>query len=229
MSATPIPVPLASPPSRSARTRERILRVSLELFNSQGESNVTTGHISDELNISPGNLYYHFRNKDEIIAHLFAAFEKEIDVAPNEITDIGSAMEDLWLYLHMMFERIWAYRFLYRNLDDLLQRDQKLRSHFNIIISHKRDAVRGMCNALAAGKAMRASETEIATLAENILVVSTYWLNYENLKQRAGIKDDPEKHLTRGVYQVMSLVSPYLVGEAKAHLAHLIQIYISDE
>jgi len=218
-----------SPQSRSVRTRERILRVSLELFNSQGESNVTTGHISDELNISPGNLYYHFRNKDEIIAYLFAAFEKEIDIAPNEITDIGSAMEDLWLYLHMMFERIWAYRFLYRNLDDLLQRDQKLRSHFNIIISHKRDAVSAMCNTLAAAKAMHATPTEIATLAENILVVSTYWLNYENLKSRAGIKNDPEKHLTRGVYQVMSLVSPYLVGEAKQHLAHLIQIYISDE
>jgi AcrR family transcriptional regulator len=131
MSATPT-TPIISPPSRSARTRERILRVSLELFNNHGETNVTTGHISDELNISPGNLYYHFRNKDEIIAHLFAAFEKEIDVAPNDIEDVGSAMEDLWLYLHMMFERIWAYRFLYRNLDDLLARDQKLRSHFNM-------------------------------------------------------------------------------------------------
>jgi AcrR family transcriptional regulator len=229
MKLTPPPAPPVAPPSRSARTRERILRVSLELFNDQGEGNVTTGHIADELNISPGNLYYHFRNKDEIIQHLFADFEKLIDIAPNEITDIGSAMEDLWLYLHLMFERIWAYRFLYRNLDDLLARDQKLRSHFNIIISHKRDAVRAMCDALAAGGAMRATEAEIAALAENILVVSTYWLNYENLKQRAGIKDDPEKHLTRGVYQVMALVSPYLVGDAKEHLMHLIQIYISDE
>lgn len=201
------------------------MRASLELFNSQGEANVTTGHIADELNISPGNLYYHFRNKDEIIQHLFAAFEAQIDIGPGEITDIGSAMEDLWLYLHMMFERIWEYRFLYRNLDDLLARDMKLRSHFNIIIGHKRDAVRSMCNSLAGAGAMHANETEIATLAENIMVVATYWLNYENLKQRAGIKDDPEKHLTRGVYQVMSLVSPYLAGDAKEHLDHLIASY----
>ncbi len=212
-------------PSRSARTRERILRVSLELFNSQGEGNVTTGHIADELNISPGNLYYHFRNKDEIIQHLFADFEKEIDISPGEMTDAASAMEDLWLYLHMMFERIWQYRFLYRNLDDLLARDTKLRSHFNIIIAHKRDAVRAICDSLVAAEAMESSEVEIIALAENILVVSTYWLNYENLKLRAGIKDDPEKHLTRGVYQVMALVSPYLVGEAKEHLDHLMANY----
>ena len=94
-----------------------------ELFNQRGESHVTTGHIADELNISPGNLYYHFRNKDEIIHHLFAQFETCIDIEPNPITDAASAMEDLWLYLHLMFERIWAYRFLYRNLNDLLARD----------------------------------------------------------------------------------------------------------
>ncbi len=213
------------PPSRSASTRERILKVSLDLFNQHGESNVTTGHIADELNISPGNLYYHFRNKDEIIQHLFAEFEKQIDIAQGPITDAASAMEDMWLYLHMMFERIWQYRFLYRNLDDLLARDTKLKSHFNIIIGHKRDAIRAMCDSLVAAKAMDATTKIIEALAENILVVATYWLNYENLKLRAGIQDDPEKHLTRGVYQVMSLLAPYLGGSAKEHLDHLMEIY----
>jgi AcrR family transcriptional regulator len=219
------PAPQPPPPSRSARTRERILKVSLDLFNQHGETNVTTGHIADELNISPGNLYYHFRNKDEIIQHLFADFEKQIDIAPGPITDAASAMEDMWLYLHMMFERIWQYRFLYRNLDDLLARDTKLKSHFNIIISHKRDAIRVMCDSLVAAKAMNATSKIIDALAENILVVATYWLNYENLKHRAGIQDDPEQHLTRGVYQVMCLLSPYLGGDAKEHLDHLMEIY----
>jgi len=225
--ATPLaaPTPTPPPPSRSARTRERIQRVSLDLFNQHGEANVTTGHIADELNISPGNLYYHFRNKDEIIQHLFADFEKQIDIGPGPITDAASAMEDMWLYLHMMFERIWQYRFLYRNLDDLLARDAKLKSHFNIIITHKRDAIRVMCESLVSGNAMRASEATIAALAENILVVATYWLNYENLKHRAGIQNDPERHLTRGVYQVMCLIAPYLVGDAKQHLDHLIENY----
>ncbi len=221
-------------PSRSARTRERILNVSLELFNALGEANVTTGHIADELNISPGNLYYHFRNKDEIIQHLFADFEKKIDVAPAGIESAAGAMEDLWLYLHLMFERIWEYRFLYRNLDDLLARDSKLKSHFNIIIGHKREAVIAMSHAMVSVGAMRADEDEIRALAENVLVVSSYWLNYEHLRSAKmpfrfmgnPQPEDPEKHLTRGVYQVMALIAPFLYGDAREHLNYLKANYL---
>ena len=225
----PTQPPQPPPPSRSARTRERILKISLALFNHHGEANVTTGHIADELNISPGNLYYHFRNKDEIIHHLFAEFERAMELAPSEVADAASAMEDMWLYLHLMFERIWAYRFLYRNLDDLLTRDNKLKSHFNIIIGHKRDAMISLCHALLAAKAMKATEDEIRALAENVLVVATYWLNFQHLRARPMNKleaePDPEQHLSRGVYQVMALVSPFMIGGARQHLQHLMENY----
>ena len=225
----PTQPPQPPPPSRSARTRERILKISLALFNHHGEANVTTGHIADELNISPGNLYYHFRNKDEIIHHLFAEFERAMELAPSEVADAASAMEDMWLYLHLMFERIWAYRFLYRNLDDLLTRDNKLKSHFNIIIGHKRDAMISLCHALLAAKAMKATDDEIRALAENVLVVATYWLNFQHLRARPMNKleaePDPEQHLSRGVYQVMALVSPFMLGGARQHLQHLMENY----
>ena len=212
---------------RPRRTRERILETSLALFNRDGAPHVTTANIADEMNISPGNLYYHFRNKDEIIHHLFADFEKAIDVAPGEIADAGQVMEDMWLYLHLMFERIWEYRFLYRNLDDLLTRDTRLKSHFNIIIGHKREAMVGLCQALVNAKAMKAGDNEIAALAENVLVVTSYWLNYEHLRIKPGQVEESDKHLARGVYQVMSLVAPFLTGNAREHLDYLMKNYAS--
>ncbi len=72
---------------------------------------------------------------------------------------------------------------------------------------------------------MRANEEEIAALTENVLVVASYWLNYENLRLRPGAQTDREQHFARGVYQVMALISPYLLGEAREHLDHLMQHY----
>ena len=219
-------------PSRAARTRERILAASLALFNTQGEARVTTGNIADELNISPGNLYYHFRNKEEIIRHLFKEFEARIDVAPrveeDEVIDPASSMEDLWLYLHLMFESIWDYRFLYRNLGDLLARDTKLKSHFNRIIEHKREAILALSNSLVRSKAMRASDEEIRAFTENVLVVASYWLNFQHISSRQVFRADlgEQEDLTRGVFQVMALIAPYLLGEARAHLEHISRNYV---
>jgi len=48
-------------------TRERIIEMAIRLFNEQGTGAVSTNHIAGALEMSPGNLYYHFRNKEEII------------------------------------------------------------------------------------------------------------------------------------------------------------------
>ena len=65
------------------RTAERILEVTLDLFNRYGEPNVSTTLISSELNISPGNLYYHYPAKEELVTALFNRYEGAL----NELLD----------------------------------------------------------------------------------------------------------------------------------------------
>ena len=209
---------------RSQRTRARILAESLRLFNDRGEVHVTTGTIADELGMSPGNLYYHFRNKDAIVEELFRRFEERIDVEPAAAPDAATAIEDLWLYLHLMLEAIWDFRFLYRNLDDLLARNRRLREHFNRIADRKFAAIVALCEGLERRGAMRARPEEIRALARNVLVVATYWLNFRSLR---GLDDGRAvEAMGQGAYQVMALIAPYLRGAARRHLETLSRSYI---
>ena len=209
---------------RTQRTRARVLAESLRLFNEVGEAHVTTGTVAAALGMSPGNLYYHFRNKDQIVEELFARFEERVGVQPRHDAGPAELIEDLWLYLHLMLESIWEYRFLYRNLDDLLARNKRLRDRFNRILDGKQATVVALCEGLVAAGAMRASASEISALARNVLVVATYWLNFQAL--RAPRASSPSGDIGEGAYQVMALVAPYLVGAARSHLDRLGRTYI---
>jgi AcrR family transcriptional regulator len=207
---------------RTERTRRRILDESLELFNERGEPSVTTGDIAVAVGISPGNLYYHFRNKDQIVAQLFARLEERLDIDPPVSADAAQAIEDLWLYLHLMLEAIWEFRFLYRNLHGVARRDRRLREHFNRIAGRKIAAIESLCEGLASQGAMRAGGEEIRVLARNVLLVATYWLDFQALRRGR----DDAADLGQGAYQVMSLVAPYLVGDARRHLERLGAAYV---
>lgn len=208
------------------RTRERIAETSLRLFNEFGEPNVTTTVISDELNISPGNLYYHYRNKDEIINTIFGEFEREVDALLAAPARRAATVEDLWLFLHLLFEAIWRYRFLYRDLNDLLSRNRLLETHFKQILERKVAAAETLCRGLAEAGELRASSREIGALATNMVVVVTYWLSFEYVRNPRNPQEGPIA--ARGAYQVMALLAPFLIGESRQLVERLSQEYLPD-
>jgi len=207
------------------RTRSRILETSLRLFNDFGEPNVTTTLIADEMNISPGNLYYHFRSKDEIVDTLFGEFEREVDGVLAAPTARTANVEDVWLFLHVLFEAMWRYRFLYRDLNDLLSRNRLLEVHFKRLLDQKTKTAAALCDALAAAGEMRASRAEIAALAVNMVVVLTYWLSFEYVRDPRHPREDAT--LARGAYQVMALVAPFLAGHSRLLFERLAAAYVA--
>ncbi len=213
------------------RTRERILDLSLRLFNEFGEPNITTTVIADEMNISPGNLYYHFRNKDDIVNSIFANFEKEIDALLDVPKDRRANIEDAWLYLQVSFELIWRYRFLYRDLNDLLSRNRTLEIHFKRILAHKVDVAQRLCEDLAATGEMNAKSSEIHALATNMVVVATYWLSFEYVRDPRHFNDEKAMSaaLGRGAYHVMTLIAPYLVGDSRLLFESLAEAFLSND
>ena len=194
------------------KTRDRILHTSLKLFNEEGEEHTTTIDIANEMDISPGNLYYHFKGKDELIAELFSQYELALSstlTAPIEspLSAGQGNIEDNWYYLYVVMEEMYQYRFLYHNLDNLLQRYQEIRRRFKRLIQLKRAALYAICQALIEESVIEASEQQVLGLVDNMTLNLTFWFSYDSLLQEGR---EPAITIHQGVLQLLTMVAPYL-------------------
>jgi len=212
---------MARKPQR--RTKERILETALALFNRLGEPSVTPSAIAEEMGISPGNLHYHFPSKQKIVEALFAAFRAEIEhtlAAPGNRT---ADVEDVWLFLHLVFEAIWKYRFVYRDITDLASRYRLVERQFRLVLAHKQGTAAAILRGLVADGRMTASPADIEALASNMTLIATYWLSFDQVRNPHTWDDG--RALARGAYQVMALAAPYLAPRERALLDHLAERY----
>ncbi|MBT4520302.1 MAG: TetR/AcrR family transcriptional regulator [Halieaceae bacterium] len=197
------------------KTRDRILVASLMLFNEEGETHTTTLDIANELDISPGNLYYHFKGKEQIIHELYHQYELALSgtlTAPIEqplSTDTGSA-EDNWYFLYVVLEEMYQYRFLYLNLSDILQRYPTIQRGFAKLTQLKRAALYAICQTLLSHRLIDAGNQQLLGLVDNMTLSLCFWFNYDQLLNE---ERPPQVTIHQGVLQLMTMVAPYLGEE----------------
>jgi len=200
------------------RTAERILETTLELFNRFGEPNVSTTLISAELGISPGNLYYHYPAKDELINSLFDRYERALNELLNASDNVRD-VEDAWFFTHSLFEIIWQFRFLYRDLNDLLSKNRRLETHFQLVLKNKTRSVKALLDSMGRSGALQ--------MATSMVVVLTYWLSFEYVRDPRNALEPAgaEQAMMRGVHHVLNLLVPYLEPAQRTHLLSLAGAY----
>ncbi|VXC11605.1 TetR family transcriptional regulator [Pseudomonas sp. 8Z] len=201
------------------KTRERILHTALQLFNNLGEPNVSTLEIANELEISPGNLYYHFHGKEPLILELFERFQTEMAPLLDPPANARLDVEDYWLFLHLIVERLAQYRFLFQDLSNLAGRLPKLaRGIRHWLNSLKRTLASLLARLMAEGQLV--SDTRaLGQLVEQITLTLLFSLDYQRI-----LDQDGEVRLV--VYQVMMLVAPHLIAPSRAAVEHLAQRYL---
>lgn len=197
------------------KTRDRILKASLQLFNEQGERNVTTNHIAAELGISPGNLYYHFRNKTDIIYSLFVQYRALVDRYLRVPRDRALTIEDQMFYLESVFDGLWYYRFFHRDLEYLLTTDERLRIDYREFTFQCLTEVRAVLQGLEdAGILHPHSAQEQEAIALNVWLVITNWMAFLKTARADGGSDaTSQQELKQGIYQVLTLEMPYLTDD----------------
>lgn len=191
------------------KTYDRIVEESLKLFNEQSERSITTNHIASHLGISPGNLYYHFRNKEEIVYQIYLQYRDFITRRLATPQGRSMTVDDLVHYLDTAFQAMWQYRFMFYDLTGLMARNPQLQTEYQHFVNaelqpmlahHFREFIRlGL---------LKMEEEDIDSVTINIWLIVKFWFAFEQTAH-------PQSPITeqsgfRGVRQVLSLLKPYV-------------------
>ena len=208
------------------QTAERIVASALGLFNRFGEPNVAATMVAADLGISPGNLYYHYPGKEDIVNHLFGQYLNDLQALLPASQDVKD-LEDAWFFMHSLFELVWRYRFLYRDLNDLLSKYRQLEQQVKQVLANKHASFLTLLKCMTDQGLLTQNATERDSSATQMLVMLTWWLSYEYVRDpRHALEDaNAQGGVSRGAQQVLGLLLPYLQAQPKAQLTALLQMY----
>jgi AcrR family transcriptional regulator len=191
-------------------TRDRILATALRLFNQSGTAAVSTNHVADALGISPGNLYYHFRNKEAIIRALFEQQFAQWDAMYSLPDDRMPTLDDMWRMVNDTFSVSWDYRFIYRELIALLRRDAELNRRWVEVRARGFDGFRQLIAVFAAAGVLRSPDDPdvVTRLAELIWMINEFWLASVEV---SGQSVD-EAQMAHGAELMRQVLAPFIIG-----------------
>ncbi|WP_319415859.1 TetR/AcrR family transcriptional regulator [Marispirochaeta aestuarii] len=195
--------------------KDRIVSAAIELLNELGPHKVTTNHIIDALGISPGTLYYHYRNREQIILSIFQRITEDFDALFIE-NPVSGEITGLLSMIEQIYRLYFKYRFFYMNLSMLLDRDPILAEAYRENYRIKRKKLEKLFSSLEKQGLIRPFESpeEKDIFLQNQWLINDYWLGFQ---KAVGISD-AEEMIRKGIRGYLAFIREYLTPRGRSAL-----------
>ncbi|WP_062702876.1 TetR/AcrR family transcriptional regulator [Chryseobacterium indologenes] len=194
------------------KTKDKILQKALQLFNEKGYNNITTRHIAANLNISPGNLHYHFKHSEDIIKILFSDLILKMDEVLNTMKkEENRTLEDLYQFTRSTYEIFYSFRFIFMNFVDILHEIPEMESQYESINISRKEEFQIIFKGLQESGVFRKNIPDfiLHSLTTQIFIIADNWITHNSL----AFKFDKEKAIQHYVMIQMNLFYPLLNEE----------------
>ncbi|MDA0196720.1 MAG: TetR family transcriptional regulator [Bacteroidetes bacterium] len=185
-------------------TVNKIIQAAVRLYNEKGLSNVTSRHIADDINISNGNLGYHFPNKEAIVFAVYRQMGEEMSIFyPEHKEDILNPVEHLHKLLVRLEEFQTEYRFFCLDLMDICRKYEKVNK---VLVDNMRIRKIQMAGFFQKFVEMNYMKPEPTTgyydrLQHTIRILLTFWKSQEAVV--ANIDFNREGEMVRHVWEIL--------------------------
>jgi AcrR family transcriptional regulator len=197
------------------KTKEKILAAALKLFNEGNTQAATTNHIAEAAGISPGNLHYHYKNREAIIMRLYEAMKVQTELPE---ADLPETMASLHGHMQHLARIYWTYRFFHRELLFLLSRDPELKARYiRDNLAHRRRILIALHRLEANGYLRIPYENVLEQLADTTLLCTQFWHAFlETLGETID-----ENRIGGMFVHLQGAMRPYLTEKGLRELAQL--------
>lgn len=207
------------------KTKERIIQASIMLFNKHGERAITTNHIASHLSMSPGNLYYHFENKQDIIRHIFSHYKTHIKTNLVPFDREKDAFVQLSHYLDVLSELLRDYHFFYDNMTDILAKDDELKQDYIAFQSRLYEEVNQIILAMKDSGVLNVTTEQAAELTHMIKLMVGFWTPYVKAHHMDNTLEQSD--INKGIGKVALLLSVFASPNSVDEFTRLQQRYAS--
>jgi AcrR family transcriptional regulator len=177
-------------PQRTAQRRADILAAAQELFAADGIGSVTMGDIAAAAGVSPGNLYYWFRRKSDVVSALFDEWS-EASLPPVSATDSPEVLlAFLWTREESQQSVSSRYDFFSRELLPLLNSEPILRARYQANYQAGTSRMRAIFERVVAAGLLRA-DADIDSLIHVGWIASEFGKPWTDLVDPT---NDPARH-----------------------------------
>lgn len=161
------------------KTKEAILNEALKMFNEEGLSEVSLRGIANNLNISVGNLQYHFKKREDLIEMLYFNMVMEIDSYYLVKDESSSSLESLLRTLQFISEEtLFKYRFIVFDFVQIIRSNTNVRAHHNEMKGRRKQGFMNMLETICAEGMLREEElpNEYEGLFTRLHIVLNFWM-----------------------------------------------------
>lgn len=193
-------------------TRKRILVASLLLFNEHGVRRTTINDIADEIDISPGNLNYHFRRKSDIVEALLVEFQADTRTVLRPPQAEQLTLDDFWLFLHLLLELTAAYRFMLMDTGTLAADYPKVGRALKHFARGLDAAFELYLLGLRESRLLNVEKAGVRSVGRNLALIA---LMSERFDELTGVRQDADDAAMLVARSILNLLKP-LATEAAA-------------
>jgi AcrR family transcriptional regulator len=190
------------------KTKQKILEVAKDLFNEHGYGQVTIRMIALKLEMSSGNLNYHFKKRDEILEALYFQMVQDFDERIDKLSEIEISFGQIKNDIRLSMERMVDYRFVWTDLYNLLKSNDRIFTHFSGVYKKRIAGNLFLFNQLNKMGLMRSSAfiSEYEMLAERMINFGDTWIYTSELYRKQSTKE----HIEIQCEVMIAMIYPYL-------------------